>query len=347
MNQLPTRDLIHSHTFAIHSQAAAIVDIEQPDELIQLWRDPRYQNLPKLVVGQGSNLLFCDDFEGVVVRNRIMGIEIKESDVAWHLRVGAGEDWHQLIQQCLAKGIYGLENLALIPGCVGSSPIQNIGAYGVELKDVCESVECLNPMTGESETLTNAQCQFGYRDSIFKHAYQDRVITYVHLKLAKDWQPVLHYGGLASVFADRPVSAQAIFDEVCQTRMAKLPNPKELGNAGSFFKNPVVATAHVDALLAEYPNMPHFAAGENTQKLAAGWLIDQAGLKGFQIGGAAVHDKQALVLVNKGGATAQDVIALAAHVVDTVKAKFGVSLEHEVRFIGCHGETRLEQVRYG
>lgn len=238
----------------------------------------------------------------------------------------------------------GLENLALIPGCVGSSPIQNIGAYGVELQRVCEYVDCVELSTGKHLRVNAAECRFGYRDSIFKHEYQDRfAIVAVGLRLPKQWQPVLTYGDLTRL-DPTTVTPQQVFDSVCHMRTTKLPDPKVNGNAGSFFKNPVVTGNIAQELLAKFPTAPHYPQADGSVKLAAGWLIDQCQLKGMRIGGAAVHQQQALVLINADNATSQDVVQLAHHVRQKVGEKFNVWLEPEVRFIGPQGEMNAVEI---
>jgi len=335
--------LLKLNTLALDAHCRWLAEVEQVADLVALRSDPQFTAMPRLTLGGGSNMLFTNDFLGLVVLNRLKGIKVEEGDDHWLLHVAAGEDWHQLVCHALQQGWFGLENLALIPGTVGAAPVQNIGAYGVELANFCVYVEAFNWQSGEIERIEAPQCRFGYRDSIFKHEYQDsHLITAVGLKLAKAWQPVLGYGPLAAL-GEAP-SAQAIFDAVCATRMTKLPDPAVLGNAGSFFKNPVVPAALAASLKLRYPQMPCYPAGEGQAKLAAGWLIDQCGLKGFTIGRAAVHQEQALVLVNLGGASAMELIALAAHVRDSVEQTFGVVLEHEVRFMGAQGETWLDEV---
>ncbi|MGR5144828.1 UDP-N-acetylmuramate dehydrogenase [Photobacterium sp. DNB23_23_1] len=344
MKVLQDRSLAPFHTFGLDVKAKDIVVAETTQDLVSIWQDERYRELPKLILGQGSNILFCEDFAGVVILNRIVGIDVEETAQAFMLHVGAGEDWHRLVTQTVEQGMPGLENLALIPGCVGSSPIQNIGAYGVELKDICAYVDTVELETGKQRRLTAAECQFGYRDSIFKHALKDsHAITAVGLKLLKAWKPVVSYGPLAQ-FKPDIVTAREILSAVCDIRQAKLPDPKVLGNAGSFFKNPLVEPDVVKHLLAQYPAMPHYPQPDNLEKLAAGWLIDQCQLKGHQIGGARVHDQQALVLVNYHHADVQDVLQLAQYVVDCVKDKFGIQLEHEVRFMAAAQETTLAEV---
>ncbi|MGF1689513.1 UDP-N-acetylmuramate dehydrogenase [Photobacterium japonica] len=344
MKVLQDRSLAPFHTFGLEASAAHIVVVETADELLSVWRDACYQPLAKLIVGQGSNLLFCENFAGVVVVNRLKGIAITETADAFELHVGAGEDWHALVTMTVEQNMPGLENLALIPGCVGSAPIQNIGAYGVELKDVCQYVDVVELVTGTASRLMAADCQFGYRESIFKSALKEtHAIVAVGLRLVKAWTPHIGYGPLTQ-FDPTTVTAADIMHTVCAVRCEKLPDPAVMGNAGSFFKNPLVAQAQAEALMQHYPHMPMYPQPEGQCKLAAGWLIDQCALKGHQIGGARVHDQQALVLVNADKASATDVVALAQYVVDAVQQKFGIQLEHEVRFMAATGETHLAEV---
>jgi UDP-N-acetylmuramate dehydrogenase len=290
--------------------------------------------------------LFCEDFSGLVIKVDLSGVEIIESDESYVLDVAAGENWHQLVADCIDKGINGLENLALIPGVVGAAPVQNIGAYGTEFKDFCESVEYIDLNSGVLQRLTAKECLFAYRDSIFKKAaMRDALITKVRLKLSKDWQAHNQYGLLQNLAnSTQAVSAKQIFASVCQIRSEKLPDPAKLGNAGSFFKNPLVEAQLAEQLLILYPHMPHYPQPDGQVKLAAGWLIEQANLKGAHIGGAAVHQQQALVLINQNNASAADVIQLANLVRITVQEKFNINLEHEVRFICSMGETNLTEV---
>lgn len=324
------------HTFSLDVQAKKIIEAHSKEDFLQIWKD--YSDEPKLILGEGSNVLFCENYQGIVILNRLMGIKKNETNTHWHLHVAGGENWHELVIWTLEHGILGLENLALIPGLVGSSPIQNIGAYGSDLQEFCDYVDLLMLDTGETKRLTKDECEFGYRDSIFKNRLKDKaVILAVGFKFNKSWQPNLEYGPLKNLmdemdFSDDKLAAKAIFERVCQVRQEKLPDPKIIGNAGSFFKNPVVTKSTVDALLATYPNMPNYPVDETQTKLAAGWLIEQAGLKGHQLGGAAVHQNQALVLINKQNAKSQDVVALANFIIETVQLKFGVSLTPEVRF---------------
>lgn len=333
-----THSLKSLNTFHLDAVARSIVVAKGADEMIAAWQLSQRLQEPVLLVGEGSNLLFLEDFQGTVIVNRIKGIETNESESSWYLHVGAGENWHELVQYALKKGIPGLENLAMIPGCVGSAPIQNIGAYGVELKDVCHYVDLLNLSDGEITRLTAAQCQFGYRDSLFKHHYQKGyAIVAVGLVLSKRWVPVMTYGDLTKLAPDT-VTPQQIFDAVCHMRGSKLPDPAKVGNAGSFFKNPIVSDKQAVSIAESYPDAPLYAQPDGSVKLAAGWLIDRCDLKGYSIGGAAVHLQQALVLINKDNATGKDIVALAHEVRQRVGAKFNVWLEPEVRFIGAQGE---------
>ena len=331
------------NTFGIEHNAKVIVRAENEQQLLSAWQNATAEHQPVLILGEGSNVLFLKDYSGTVIVNRIMGIEVTETADAWHLHVGAGENWHQLVQFTLEHAMPGLENLALIPGCAGSSPIQNIGAYGVELQRVCQYVDCIELATGQKLRLSAAECRFGYRDSIFKHEYQDRyAIVALGLRLDKRWQPVLSYGDLTR-FDPQTVTPREVFDAVCHMRMTKLPDPKVNGNAGSFFKNPVVSAAQAEALLAAFPSAPHYPQADGSVKLAAGWLIDRCQLKGHSIGGAAVHRQQALVLINEHQATSADVVKLAHYVRQKVGEKFAVWLQPEVRFIGENGEVNAEE----
>ncbi|UPQ89224.1 UDP-N-acetylmuramate dehydrogenase [Vibrio sinaloensis] len=336
-------DLRQYHTFTIPQTCQWLVEAHTLDDLMAVYQNPQWADLPKLLLGKGSNMLFTAPFAGVVVVNRLQGKQVSESEHSWHLHVAAGEDWPSLVAWSVEQGYPGLENLALIPGCVGSAPIQNIGAYGVELKDVCDYVDVLDLDSFEVRRLSVDECQFGYRDSIFKRELQGKVvIVAVGLKLTKQWQAKIEYGPLKSLAESIP-TASDIFQRVCQVRMEKLPDPNVTGNAGSFFKNPVISQAHFDQLKQQFPEIVAYPA-ENGIKVAAGWLIDQCQLKGFAIGGAQVHQNQALVLINANNASADDVVNLAAYVRDKVKQRYQITLEHEVRFMGADSETTLEQM---
>lgn len=335
-------DLKSFHTFAVDAACAVLVEIESVEELIATFQSSELGVLPKLVLGKGSNVLFTQKYDGVVLINRIMGRAVVESEQRVHLHISAGEDWPETVKWSLDNQYSGLENLAMIPGCVGSSPIQNIGAYGVELKDVCEYVDylCLDSLS--IKRISSSDCQFGYRDSIFKHALKDKaIITAVGIVLDKVWQPKIGYGGLKDI-PSTELSPTTVYEKVCQIRQSKLPDPSKQGNAGSFFKNPVISKHDFSDLKVQYPEI----VGYDTEfgvKVAAGWLIDSANLKGASIGGAQVHTDQALVIVNSGSAKAEDILLLANKVRQTVFNLYGIELEHEVRFIGAKSETSLSE----
>ncbi|MDW6002114.1 UDP-N-acetylmuramate dehydrogenase [Vibrio mangrovi] len=330
------------HTFGIEQHCQVLVIVNTVAELIDVYRRPEWESLPKLMLGKGSNVLFTEFYEGVVIVNRLQGIDVREDSDHYFLHVQGGEDWPELVKWSISQQMPGLENLAMIPGCAGSAPIQNIGAYGVEFQDVCEYVDYLCLNTFQVIRLNRAECLFGYRDSIFKHQlYQQAVVVGIGLKLAREWQPHREYGPLQQLASD--CSPTEIFECICDVRTRKLPNPELTGNAGSFFKNPVLSGEQFQSLKAHYPDVVSYPTPQGV-KVAAGWLIDQCGLKGFQIGGAAIHAQQALVLINKEDATASDVIQLAEHVYRCVYEKYGVALEHEVRFIGRHREVYLSML---
>lgn len=327
------------HTLGINVYAQQLHQITKVEAFYQHWQSAKAQRQPILVLGEGSNVLFLENFQGIILLNRIKGRRYWQCENYHYFSVGGGENWHNFVASVVEQGIGGLENLALIPGCVGSAPIQNIGAYGLEFQQVCQSVTVLDLFTGEILVLSVDECQFGYRESIFKHQYKDRyLIVEVTFKLAKQWQPILNYAPLNQLDPQQ-VTPKQVFEQVCATRQAKLPDPKQLGNAGSFFKNPIISNAHFQCLMEQYPNLPHYPLDNDNVKVAAGWLIDQCGLKGYQIGGAAVHQQQALVLVNLENASSSDIVELAHHIRQQVAYRFDIWLEPEVRFIGADGEV--------
>lgn len=331
--------LMPFHSFGFDCRAKALVEVHSIEELKLAYSHPNYLATPKVVLGGGSNTVFTESFEGLVIVNRIMGKQVTETDSAWTIHVGSGENWHDLVMWSLQQQIFGLENLALIPGTVGAAPVQNIGAYGVEFGTVCDYVDALCIATGEVRRLSQDECQFAYRDSIFKGELKGRVVIVgVGIKLSKQWRPNLGYGALAELAQLSELDAEQVAEHVIKQRDAKLPDPAVLGNAGSFFKNPVVPQSVVDALEAEFEVVPVYPTGVQGQsKLAAGWLIDKAGLKGKRFNGVGVHIDQALVLVNHGEGTASELIELAGFIVAEVKQRFGVTLEPEVRLLDNQG----------
>jgi len=326
------------NTFGIEARARAYLPVAGADILLAVKNSPELAALPRLILGGGSNLLLTQDFPGLVLHMRSTGMAIIDSDEeSVHVRAAAGESWHGLVMWTLAQGVGGLENLALIPGSVGAAPIQNIGAYGVELKDRFHSLTAFDFVSGEMLTLDRATCRFGYRDSIFKHELRDRaVVLDVTFALPKKWQANMNYADVMQELSQRQItspSPQDIAAAVIAIRTRKLPDPAQIGNAGSFFKNPIVSAAQRDSLLAQYPQLVSYVQPDGGCKLAAGWLIDQCGWKGRSLGAAGVYEKQALVLVNKGGATGREIAALAQAIQADVQAKFGVRLEPEPVFI--------------
>lgn len=321
------------NTFGLPARARRYLRVTSADQLDGLPSD-----LPKFILGGGSNVLLTRDVEALVLHMAIEGRAIVgEQDGKTLVRGGAGENWHAFVQYTLAQGLGGLENLSLIPGTVGAAPIQNIGAYGLEIKDVFHSLTVFDLATGMRRTLTGAECRFGYRDSVFKHAEgANLVVLDVTFALPQAWQPNLRYAELAQALASAGIDAptpRQVSDTVVAIRRRKLPDPAEIGNAGSFFKNPVVPGAQCRDLLERFPQLVHHAQPDGSEKLAAGWLIDQCGWKGKNLGAAGVYPKQALVLVNNGGATGAEVMALARAIQHDVMARFGVGLEPEPVFI--------------
>lgn len=331
------------NTFSLSVYAARVIYADSLLKLINAWREAKKIHQPVLLLGEGSNVLFIEDFSGTVLLNRIKGISHTDDSKTWYLHVGAGENWHKLVCYSLQNNMAGLENLALIPGCVGAAPIQNIGAYGVELKNVCEYVDIVDLNTGIHQRISAKDCQFGYRDSIFKHRYREGfAIVAVGIQLTKTWRPIIHYGELNRL-DPLSITAKEIFNFVCNLRRKKLPNPAVNGNAGSFFKNSLVSTKRAIKLIKNYPNMPYYRQADNSVKLSSGWLIEQCSLKGYRIGGAAIHKQQALVLINIDHAVAKDVMALANYVRKQVALKFSVWLEPEVRYISANGEINPKE----
>jgi len=326
-------NLTASNTLGLASQAAACVALEHVEQLDAL-SDMARSHAPLLILGGGSNMVLPAQVPGLVARVALRGLRlVEERDDAWIVEAAAGETWHEVVSACIAQGWDGLENLALIPGTVGAAPVQNIGAYGVELADRFDSLLAWNIPERRMARMTAADCRFAYRDSVFKHARPGVwLIASVRLALPRPWRPVLGYPDLqrdAELCAGGPPTARAVFDAVCRIRRAKLPDPAVIGNAGSFFKNPLVDARMRDELLARFPGLVSYAQPDGRYKLAAGWLIDQCGWKGRSLGPAGVHDRQALVLVNRGGAKAEDVMALASAIQRDVMARYGVALEPE------------------
>ncbi len=335
---LDDHPLTSLNTFRIPARARHYLRVLGAQELAAVRTHPGLKDLPRLVLGGGSNMLFTRDFDGIVLHMAGTGKEVLgEQDGELLVRAEAGENWHAFVQWTLAQGFGGLENLSLIPGTVGAAPIQNVGAYGTETKDTFHSLTAYDLASGETRTLDAAACRFGYRDSIFKHPEgSSLVVLDVTFALPLAWTPNLRYAELANAVEAAGLTAPTPRDigrTVEAIRRRKLPDPAEIGNAGSFFKNPVVSSGQCAQLLAQYPALVHHAQPDGSEKLAAGWLIDQCGWKGRALGAAGVYPKQALVLVNLGDATGQDVVRLARAIQADVAARYGVALEPEPVFI--------------
>lgn len=319
------------HTFALPTSAKELIEITDTEQL----RELRYTS-DTWILGEGSNTIFAADYSGQVLVNKLRGIVIEEVDNAWLVRVAAGESWHELVAKLVREGIPGFENLALIPGSVGAAPVQNIGAYGVEIATFIDSVNVYDLKHHQQFSLTNAECEFGYRNSIFKRSeHAHWLITGVQFRLPKEWFANLSYPDLAVL--PQQASARDIMEHVMQVRNTKLPNPNELANAGSFFKNPIVSKQQYAALAEQHHDMPVYPVSESHVKLAAGWLIDKAGLKALRVGDIGVHSRQALVLVNHGRGTGEQLRALAGEIIREIKRIYGVDLEPEVRVLGSSG----------
>jgi len=334
------------NSFGIMARAQHLVRVGEPADVHAVLADAQWQSAPKFVLGGGSNIVLTGDVRPLVLKVEIKGRRlVDDGPRAWIVEVGAGETWHDTVQWMLEQGCPGLENLALIPGTVGGAPVQNIGAYGVELQDRFESLDGIDLQTGKAFTLDAAQCAFGYRDSVFKHAGGGAndfglagraLITQVRFRLPKPWKPVLGYLDLERKMAETgnfSPSAMEIFDWICAIRRAKLPDWRVLGNAGSFFKNPTVTPEQCADIIARDPKIVHYPMDDGSIKLAAGWLIDACGWKGKSVGNAGVYERQALVLVNRGGqadpVTGGEVMTLAKAIQTSVYERFGIRLEPE------------------
>ena len=323
------------NTFGIDVSASQFVELTDKSQLKSILEN---NILPLLILGGGSNLLLTKDFEGLAIKNNIKGIEVvAEDDESVTLKVGAGESWHQFVMHCIANNYCGVENLSLIPGNVGASPMQNIGAYGVEVKDVITKVEAVSLKDFTIKEFTNQECEFGYRTSIFKTSHKGQYfISAVTFKLSKYPDLNTSYGAIDTELKNRGVSNPSIkdvSDAVIAIRQSKLPDPTQIGNSGSFFKNPVVAEEVKNSIVSNFENAPNYPQADGTFKMAAGWLIEQCGWKGKMIGNYGVHDKQALVLVNHGGAKGSDIFQLSEDIISSVQQKFNITLEREVNII--------------
>lgn len=331
------------NTFHIVAKANSLVRVASEADVQTIVASPEWGPQPKFVLGGGSNIVLTGDVKPLVLKVEIKGRRlVEETAKAFVVEAGAGENWHDFVSWTLEQGYPGLENMALIPGTVGAAPVQNIGAYGVELQDRFDSLDAIDLQTGRIFTLNAAQCAFGYRDSVFKHAAPSptsglglagrALISHVRFALPKRWKPVLGYADLEKKMAESNIdqpSALQIYQWIGDIRRAKLPDPAVIGNAGSFFKNPTVTPEQCDDIIARDPKIVHYHLADGSVKLAAGWLIDACGWRGKSVGQAGVYEKQALVLVNRGGATGGEVMTLARAIQTSVYERFGIRLEPE------------------
>ena len=330
-------NLLNNNTFGIEETCRRYISFDTVDELRNVLLSLLSSDHPILILGGGSNLLLTRRFEGTVLHSAICGMDVTDCGDDVLLRCGSGERWDDVVEYAVSNGWHGAENLSIIPGDVGASAVQNIGAYGAEAKDIIESVEALDIETAESKKFTAEDCDYAYRYSRFKGEWKGRyVITHVTYRLQKAYSPRLDYGNIQSELDKRGIAnptARDVRNLIIEIRNAKLPDPNVEGNAGSFFMNPVVDKQIFDRLVQEYPEMPYYPVDANNVKIPAGWLIDRCGWKGRSLGRAGIHSKQALVIVNKGGARGSDIVALSEAVRQDVKGKFGIDIYPEVNFV--------------
>ena len=318
------------NTFGIEAKCERFVEFTSVEEAQQVAKMLHESDLPYIIIGGGSNLLLTKDYPGMVVRSDILGIQIDGE----RMTCGSGEVFDEIVEASLMAGLYGLENLSLIPGDVGASAVQNIGAYGVEAKDYIESIEAVEIATGKVVIIKAQDCGYGYRQSKFKTDWKNRyLITHVTYRLSTAFNPHLDYGNIKQALSTLEPTAPQLRKTIIDIRNAKLPDPKVTGNAGSFFMNPIVPRTQYEALAAQYPQMPHYEVDAEHVKIPAGWMIDQCGWKGKSLGRAGVHEKQALVLVNLGGATGDEIVKLCQTIQADVKAKFGIEIHPEVNIV--------------
>lgn len=321
------------HTFGFDTLAQDLVEINTRDDLVSVFQ--RIKNTTYYLLGEGSNSIFLEDFTGTIVLNKLKGIQLADSDTEFCLSVASGELWHELVEYTLSNGVFGFENLALIPGTVGAAPIQNIGAYGVEIEKFIRSVEYYDIELNTFNIINHKECDFGYRDSIFKkRLFNKAVITQVNFTMPKNKAVEQSYAPLNQLVEPTPFD---IFNKVIEVRADKLPNPKVLGNAGSFFKNPVVSKKIIDDIKSRFYTVPYFQLSEDSFKVPAAWLIDQLGFKGKMYLGVRCHDKQPLVLVNNGNGSGEGLLMLAREIKECVFDTFAIELENEVRLVGHNG----------
>ena len=333
MKDIQNYSLLSHNTFGIEAKCCRYLEYADINEAQQVAAILRDTDLPYMIIGGGSNLLLTQDYDGIVVRSAIKGLSTLNSQ----LTCGSGEVWDDVVAYCVDHQLYGTENLSLIPGDVGASAVQNIGAYGVEVKDLITEIEAVEIATGDIRIFQNEECEYAYRQSRFKGEWKNQyLITHVTYQMQTVFQPHLDYGNIRAELERKGIvnpSALQLRQVIIDIRNAKLPDPKVMGNAGSFFMNPIVSKEKYESLAAQYEGMPHYTIDVTHEKIPAGWMIDQCGWKGKSMGRAGVHDKQALVLVNRGGATGKEIVALCEAIQRDVKEKFGIEIHPEVNII--------------
>ena len=338
MNIIENYPLLKLNTFGIDVKAKYFTSINTINELIELTKTNVFKDLELLILGGGSNILFTKDFDGLVILNNIKGKEIiDQNQQSIFLKIGAGENWHELVMYCVDNGWGGIENLSLIPGNTGTAPMQNIGAYGVEIKETFIELEALEISSGKIVKFNNSDCEFGYRESVFKNKMKNQyIILNITLELKKNPVLNINYGDVKAILESQNIKnpgIKEVSNAIISIRQSKLPDPKKIGNSGSFFKNPIVSLNQLELIKKKYPNVVNYEINENEFKIAAGWLIERAGWKGKKFNNYGVHEKQALVLVNYGLANGMEIFELSEKIILDIKDKFGITLEREVNII--------------
>ena len=338
MNIIENNPLLKLNTFGIDVKAKYFTSINTINELIEVTKTNVFKDLELLILGGGSNILFTKDFDGLVILNNIKGKEIiEQNQQSIFLKIGAGENWHELVMYCVDNGWGGIENLSLIPGNTGTAPMQNIGAYGVEIKETFVELEALEISSGKIVKFNNSDCEFGYRESVFKNKMKNQyIILNITLELKKNPVLNINYGDVKAILESQNIKnpdIKEVSNAIISIRQSKLPDPKKIGNSGSFFKNPIVSLNLLELIKKKYPNVVNYEINENEFKIAAGWLIERAGWKGKKFNNYGVHEKQALVLVNYGLANGMEIFELSEKIILDIKDKFGIKLEREVNII--------------
>ena len=338
MNIIENYPLLKLNTFGVDVKAKYFTSINTINELIELTKTNVFKDLELLILGGGSNILFTKDFDGLVILNNIKGKEIiDQNQQSIFLKIGAGENWHELVMYCVDNGWGGIENLSLIPGNTGTAPMQNIGAYGVEIKETFIELEALEISSGKIVKFNNSDCEFGYRESVFKNKMKNQyIILNITLELKKNPVLNINYGDVKAILESQNIknpTIKEVSNAIISIRQSKLPDPKKIGNSGSFFKNPIVSLNQLELIKKKYPNVVNYEINENEFKIAAGWLIERAGWKGKKFNNYGIHEKQALVLVNYGLANGMEIFELSEKIILDIKDKFGITLEREVNII--------------